>query len=372
MTTLLHDPGSLLPPAQQEPGAPAVDQDRPRGLHSRTLDDTLSLIGAAVGALALVWLLYERILPLQGVLGFVICWYLAFLALYTAITAMANPGPVVADRLATAVIHGGAAIVGIALLSTVVYTFFRGAPTLWHLNMYTSDMGGVRPTSPLSQGGVLHAIVGSLIEIGIGVAAAVPLGVGTAVFMTEVGGRAALWVRTVIEAMTALPDVLAGLFVYAVLIITFHVPRSGFPAGMALAIMMTPIIARSSDVVLRVVPGGLREASLALGAPLWRTVWHVVLPTARPGLATAVILGIARGVGETAPVLLTSGASTFFNADPFHSAMNSLPLYAYTAVRSGQPVFIERGFGAATILLAIVLLLFVGARRLARRKGGRS
>ena len=116
----------------------------------------------------------------------------------------------------------------------------------------------------------------------------------------------ARFVRTIVEAMTALPSIVAGLFVYTVLIVALGFPRSGFAAAMALSVMMLPIIARASDVVLRVVPGGLREASLALGASRWRTVWHVVLPTARPGLATAVILGLARGIGETAPVLIVS------------------------------------------------------------------
>ena len=130
--------------------------------------------------------------------------------------------------------------------------------------------------------------------------------------------------------------------------------------------MMLPIIARAADVVLRVVPGGLREASLALGASRWRTVWHVVLPTARPGLATAVILGVARGVGETSPVLLTSGAAAFMVTNPTDGVMNSLPLFIYTTVRSGEPIAIARAFGAATVLLILVLVLFITARLLAR------
>ena len=358
-------------PPPVDPGEAVADPQQPRELHSRTLDDVASLAGAMAGSFAMVWLLYERILPLQGVLGMVICWYLVFLALYTAISAMGNPRPVVVDRLAAAVMHGGAGVVGFALVSTVVFTFVRGGPALLHLNMYSQDMAGVRPTASLKHGGVLHAIAGSLIEIGIGVSVALPFGVGTALFMTEVGGRLARVVRTIIEAMTALPDIVAGLFIYMVMIILLGFPRSGLPAGLALAVMMTPIIARSADVVLRVVPGGLREAGLALGASHWRTVWQVVLPTARPGLATALILGVARGIGETAPVLMTSGASTFLNLDPTSQAMNSLPLFAFTAVRSGQPIFIERGFGAASILLAIVLVLFITARRLARQRGGR-
>ncbi len=196
-----------------------------------------------------------------------------------------------------------------------------------------------------------------------------PLGLITAVYMTEVGGVMAKFVRTVIEAMTALPDLIAGLFIYTVLIVALHEGRSGIAAALALAVTMLPIIARSSEVVLRVVPGGLREASLALGASRWRTVLSVILPTARPGLGTALILGIARGIGETAPVLITSGASTFFNAKPFNGEpMNSLPLFVYTGVRSGEPNYITRGFGAASVLLAVVLVLFVVIRVLARSR----
>ncbi len=349
-----------------------LEVERPRELRPRTLDDVLSLLGAAVGAFALVWLLYEWILPLHGVLGFVICWYLAFLGCYAVVTGAANPRTVVLDRVIAAAVHAAAAVVGIALLSTVAFIFLRGWRPLLHLNMFADDMAGVRPQDPFNRGGVLHAIVGSLIEVGIAIAITLPLGFGTAVFLTEVGGRLARVVRTVVEAMTALPSIVAGLFIYTLLIVTLHFPRSGFAASLAITVMMLPIAARAADVVLRVVPGGLREAGLALGATHWRTVWHVVLPTARPGLATALILAVARGVGETAPVLLTSGASTYLNGDPLHYTMNSLPLFILSAVRSGEPAYVERGFGAASILVALVLLLFVAARRLARLKGRRS
>jgi phosphate transport system permease protein len=130
--------------------------------------------------------------------------------------------------------------------------------------------------------------------------------------------------------------------------------------------MMLPIIARASDVVLRVVPGTLREASFALGASRWATVWRVVLPTARSGLATALILAIARGVGETAPVLITSGNATFVHLDPTSGVMNSLPLFIFTSARSGIAVDIQRAFGAAAVLLLLVLVLFITARLLAR------
>lgn len=351
-------------PAGADPAAP----ERPRRLRGRTLDDKLSLVGALAGSLALTWVVYGKILPFSGLIGFVIVWYLVFLAMYATVTGLSSPRPVVVDRVAGAMVQAGAGIVAIALLSTVLYTYIRGVPVAAHLNFYTSDMSGVRPTAALNEGGILHAIVGSFIEIGIGVVISLPLGAATAIYMVEVGGRLSRIVRTVVEAMTAVPDILAGLFVYTTLVVAVGLPKSGLAAGLAIAVTMVPIIARTSDVVLRVVPGGLREAGLALGASQWQVVRHVVLPTARPGLATALILGIARGVGETAPVLIVSGASTFLNFDPTENTMNSLPLFIFIGVRSGQPTFIDRGFGAAAVLLTLVLLLFAVTRWLARPK----
>jgi phosphate transport system permease protein len=368
-------------PTQAMPAEPAkingVERDfpaaeQPRKLRARTVDDRASWIGSRLGSAALAWLITEQLVPVHGYFGFVVCWYLCFFALYTGVSSIGNPRTVVIDRLMASIVSGGAALVATAIVTAIVFVYWRGFPALPHLNFYGSDMSGVEENAVLSQGGVLHAVAGSLIEITIAVLVTLPLGVGTAVFMTEIGGKFARVVRTVVEAMTALPSVVAGLFIYSVLIVTAHFPRTGFAASMAMSVMMLPIIARAADVVLRVVPGGLREAGLALGSTQWRTLWHVVLPTARPGLATALILGVARGIGETSPVLLTSGASTYMNLDPFHNAMNSLPLYIYFAVRSGVPKYIVRGYGAAAVLLAIVLCLFVAARRLARQKGGRS
>jgi phosphate transport system permease protein len=340
----------------------------PRELRSRSTDDLLSLVGAVFASLALVWVLYERVLAWSGTMGFIVCWWLAFLAMYAALIALSNPRILVVDKIAATVVASGAALVAIALATTLLFIFVKGWPALHHWSFYTRDMAGVRPTDPLNRGGVLHAVVGSAIQIGLATVISLPLGVGTAVYMTEVGGPLARVVRTVVEAMTALPDILAGLFVYVVLIIGFHWERSGLAVSLALAVTMIPIVARSAEVVLRVVPGGLREAGLALGSSQWQAVRRVVLPTARSGLATALILGIARIAGETAPLLIVSGASTYMNTNPAHNPMNSLPLYIFTAVRSGQPIFIARGFGAAALLLALVLALFAMTRYLARDK----
>ena len=353
------------------PAIRSVDaEDRPRKIQTRTIDDTASLIGAAMGSLALVWLLYERVFAFGGVVGFLLSWYGLFLVLYAGVTAVTNPRTTVVDRVAAAVAHGGAAIVGITLATTVGFIFVKAWPAISHLNFFTRDMSGVRPTAPLNHGGILHAIVGSGIQVAIAVVIALPLGLGTAVYMTEVGGRMANSVRTVVEAMTALPDIVAGLFVYVLVIIGFGMHKTGLAVSLALVVTMVPVTARSAEVVLKVVSSSLREAGLALGASQWQTVRRVVLPTARPGLATALILGIARITGETAPLLIVSGASSFFNHNPLNNPMNSLPLFIFSSVRSGEPVYIQRGYGAAAVLLGLVLALFAVTRFLARSRIG--
>ena len=202
-----------------------------------------------------------------GALGFLVCWYVTFVLLYAATTAMAHPRFVVVDRVASAAIHSAAGFVFFAVATTVVYTFWRGHSALGHLNFFTHDMAGVRPTSPLSSGGVMHAIVGTLIEIGIGVSVALPLGIGAAVFMTEVGGAFAKVTRTVIDAMTALPDIVAGLFILAFWLLLLGFSYSGFACALALSILMMPTVVRAAEEMLKLVPSDLREASYALGVP---------------------------------------------------------------------------------------------------------
>lgn len=371
--TALQDGRPLAPESSRATHLPTYDDDAAPALPRTSLgrlspDERFTQVGSWVAGAALAWVLTQRMLPLEGLPWFLIAWFVLG-TLVTAVTAGMRGGAVeVKDQVALAVITGAGLVTGAALVSTIVFVGLRGWRPAINLNFYLSDMSGVGPQDAFDNGGILHAIVGSGIELGIALAITLPLGIGTAVFMTEVGGRFATVVRTVVEAMTALPSIVAGLFIYTVLIVALGFPRSGFAAAMAIAVMMLPIIARAADVVLRVVPDGLREASLALGASRWRTVWHVVLPTARPGLATAVILGVARGVGETSPVLLTSGAAAFVVTGPTDGVMNSLPLFIYTNVRSGEPQAIARAFGAALVLLVLVLALFVLARLLARPK----
>jgi phosphate transport system permease protein len=332
--------------------------------------DVLAIFGALAAAVTTTGLLWTQIAPFSGVLGYVVLSWCLFVLFYAVLISFDENRPTMRDRVAAVIAQSLGALVLLSLAFIIFYTFLRGWKAVVHLNFYTQDLHRTGPTTPLNQGGVLHAIVGTLIELGIAMVVAVPFGLLAAVFMNEVPGRLARLVRTVVDAMTAMPDVLAGLFIYATLILIFGLRLSGLAAGCALAITALPIICRSADVVLRLVPGGLTEASYALGAGQWHTVRFVTLPTARSGLATAVILGAARAIGETSPVLLTAGATGYLNFDPKSGAMMSLPLLAYSEVQFPAPLAIARGFGAAVVLLVLVIVLFAIARKIGGRGAG--
>lgn len=320
-----------------------------------------TVIGAAAGSLGMAWLFVERLLPLSGRLGFLLVWYGCFILLYLVASAVQATGESMGDRLAVMVCRtAGAGVLG-ALVTIVGYTFFRGWQAL-RPSFFTQTMGSTGPTNPLTQGGIAHAMVGSFEQVGLALLICVPLGVTAALYLNEVQGPLARVIRAVVDAMSAIPSIVAGLFVLAVLILTLGVNRCGIAASIAIAIEMLPVVTRASEVVFRLVPGGLREAGLALGSSHWRMVRDVVLPTARPGLVTAILLGIARGIGETAPVLLVAGFTSDMNADPLHHAQVSLPLYIFTYVKYPQHTMITRAYGAALALLIIVLVAFVAAR----------
>jgi len=347
---------------------PGGQQRRPLG--TIRLPDVLALVGALAAALSTTGVLWTQVSPFSGVVGYLVVTWCLFVLFYTVVVSFDENRPTVRDRVASVVVHSLGALVLVVLGFVIIYTLSRGYKAVVHANFFTQDLATTGPLDPLTKGGVKHAVLGTLIEVGIAMGIAVPLGVLAAVFLHEVPGRLARFVRTVVDAMTALPDILAGLFIYATLILILGVGFSGIAAGCALAVTVLPIICRASDVVLRLVPGGLTEASYALGSGQWRTVWHVTLPTARSGLATAVILGAARAIGETSPVLLTAGVTGYVNANPLHGPMMSLPLLAYLQVQSPEPAEIARGFGAASTLLVLVLFLFAIARVIGGRGAG--
>lgn len=358
---------TIVPRAKSElaPGA-----EGRRGINVTRNTEVLALIGAAVAGISIAAWLQFQLFAFQGPFAFILVSYFFFMLFYAVLIGLTESQMAVHDRIVAAVVHSIGFLMLFVLAVVVIFTFSRGWEALGHPNFFTQDMSEAGPLDPLTMGGVLHGIAGTLIMIAIALAISVPLGVTTAVFLGEFPGRYARIIRTVVEAMTALPSIVAGLFVYATVILSFGVERSGFAASLAMTVMMLPIIIRSADVVLRLVPGNLKEAALALGSTKWRTVMNVVLPTARSGLTTAIVLGTARGIGETSPVLLTAGLTTFVNLNPFSGPMVSLPLATFTFVKSPEPDMIARGFGSAAVLMVLVLVLFWIARAIGGRGPG--
>lgn len=363
------DAGTTIPDTSN------VEVGERRTLRGMRLEERFELIGAAAAAVALSTLLFGWLTPLIGAVGWGVVAYLAFLGFYVLLVSLRADRQEVADRFSSVLFASAGVTLFGALIFVGLFTIVRGSEALLDFpalrwNFLLEDMELAGPLDPLDVGGIAHAIIGTLIQISIALAVTVPLGIATAVFLNEVGGPFARFVRTIADAMTALPSIVAGLFVYAAVIVLITQQRSGFAASIAITVMMLPIVIRASDVVLRLVAGNLREAAYALGATRWRTVWHVVLPTARSGLVTAVILGTARGIGETSPVLLTSGVTAVVNTNPFEGPMISLPLQVFDFVRSPETTMIARGFGTATVLLMLVLVLFAIARLIGGRGAG--
>ncbi|MDF9809685.1 phosphate transport system permease protein [Aurantimicrobium minutum] len=333
-----------------------------REVRKMRMEDKFDMIGGAFSGIALTILLFGWFTPLTSDVGFVVVAFLLFLGVYALLISFRSGWQDIKDRLMTVLLYSAGTLLVGTLLFIVTFTLFRGYEALAEPNFFFQTMELAGPLDPLSMGGIAHAIVGTLMQITMALIITIPLGIATAVFLNEIGGPFARFVRTISDAMTALPSIVAGLFVYAAIITLITHQRSGFAASMAITVMMLPIVIRASDVVLRLVPGNLREASLALGATRWQTVRRVVLPTARSGLVTAVILGTARGIGETSPVLLTSGVTAVMNLNPFSGPMISLPLQVFDFVKSPEPNMVARGFGAAAVLLLVVLSLFTAAR----------
>ena len=354
------------PPSSPGRSRPEPTRIRPRALH---LADVGVVVGCAGSALALTWLLYERLAPFSGGAGFLIMWFAIFVVTYWVVIRDLEGRFIATDKTIALVIGCVAIGLMIPLMLIVGYVILKGIKYL-NLSFFTQTQAAVGPESPATEGGGAHAIVGTLQQVGLAVIVSVPLGIGCAVYMNEVGGRMVRPVRLFVDAMSGVPSIVAGLFIFTVWILGLHQGFSGFAAALALSVLMLPTITRTSEEVLRLVPDGLREASLAVGATQWRTTWNVVLPTARSGLVTAVILGVARAVGETAPLIMTAFGAQLMNWNPFAGAQSSLPLFVYNAYVLNTQSEVARAWTGALVLILIVLLLFLIARAVGRKGWG--
>ena len=269
-------------------------------------------------------------------------------------------------------IMAGAAYTGVfALLLPVVSILWtvisRGTAAIYG-GFFTTDMAQDPFSSPLDEGGIAHALIGTLWLILIALIISVPLGILTALYLTEIKGPGSALIRFLVQAMSGIPSIVAGLFIYSALISGSGRGFSGFMGALALSILMIPTVARTAEEVLLLVPPDLREAGLALGATQWKTVALVVIPAAKSGLVTAVILGVARIAGETAPLLFTTGGADDTNLNPFDGNMGTIPFYIWKALIDGSPEAASRAWAGIFILMVAVLALFALARFFSRAK----
>ena len=282
-----------------------------------------------------------------------------------------NPLPAVAprrrrsDRIATVAL-GVATAVAVVPLVLILYYVAKQGLSAWSIDFFTTD-----PTGKFfgDAGGIKSAIVGTLLIVGLATLMATPVGIALALYLTEYGrgSRFASAIRYIVDVLTGVPSIVFGLFIYITLVLSgIGGNFAGWKGSAALALLMLPIVTRSAEVILQLVPDSLREAALALGAPRWRVVARVVLPTALPGLITGSLLAIARVAGETAPLLFTATIAKDTSTN-LGGAMNSLPAQIFSDVGQAQDRLVARAWGAALTLVVMILLCTTLARLLSRR-----
>jgi phosphate transport system permease protein len=348
---VMEKPPVAVPPSGSPLKQPRLPRWAPLGL---------ALLSAGVGVgVGLAFGLASRV---QWGLIAAIVYVVATYAVTTAVEGKRQAK----DRLATSLIWVSFLVAVLPLASLIWETIARGTKVL---DMYflTHSMSGVITLQP--GGGIYHAIIGTVEQVGIATLIAAPIGLLTAIYLVEYGrGKLAAAVTFFVDVMTGIPSIVAGLFVLSFWIIILDFGYSGFAGAMALAILMMPIVVRSTEEMLKLVPNELREASLALGVPKWRTILKVVLPTAIGGITTGVMLAVARIAGETAPILLLVFGAQSINNNPFEGAQSSLPYYVYEQWANGNEASYDRAWAAALVLIAFVMILNMVARGIARWK----
>ncbi|QIM15182.1 phosphate ABC transporter permease PstA [Leucobacter insecticola] len=326
----------------------------------------LTLAASLVAAYLLFLLLSAASGNGFSVVGATLVGLLGYLTVITSLSAAVEGRRQAVDRFITGVVTGAFLLAMVPLVSVAITVIGNGIAR-FDTEFFNSSMRNVTGEG----GGALHAMVGTLLITLAATIISVPLGLMTSIYLVEYGrGRLARTITFLVDVMTGIPSIVAGLFAYA-LFALFLGPgvRMGIAGAVALSVLMIPVVVRSSEEMLRLVPNELREAAYALGVPKWRTILKVVLPTSIAGITTGIMLAIARVIGETAPLLITAGFTASMNYDLFNDRMQSLPVYVYTQfANQGNPAFafLERAWAAALLLILIVMALNLLARLIAR------
>ena len=310
------------------------------------------------------------ITPMKGRLGFAVALIGMAIVTSATISWIKRDSKAARNSVSTVFVYVAAAFVIIPLTSLLFEIIRKGAGGL-SFGIFTRDMSLASADSPLTEGGLLHAVIGTLYVVALATVLSTPIGFLAALYIVEVQGRFASLVRFFVQAMSGVPSIVAGLFIYAVWMIGLGNSYNAMAGAGALAILMIPTVARTSEEVLKLIPNDLREAGLALGATQWRTVAMIILPAAKSGLVTSVILGIARVAGETAPLLLTMGGADAINLNPFEGNSSALPYYVWKNYQLGNPESIQRAWLGVIVLMMMVFIFFSLARYFGRTKGAR-
>ena len=298
----------------------------------------------------------------------VVVIYLPLQILSAVIAAFLVGGKNAAPDAVIIVLAIGATLLSIIIVVSILYTIVvRGFEAL-SVSFLSQNNEYISPPTPLGYGGIAHALLGTIIIVGIAMLISVPIGIATAVYITEVKGKGANAVRFFVQAESGVPSVVAGLFILTVFILSGAITQSAFAGALAYFILMLPTVARTSEEVLKLIPDDLRTGALALGSTRARTVMRVVLPAARTGIITATILGIARVMGETAPLLLTALTNDKTVWNPFGEPIASLPTFIFFNVSLPFPAAVSRAWGAALVLMVFVGIVFTAARYFGARK----
>jgi phosphate transport system permease protein len=325
-----------------------------------------AMMAASVGLAALTTFILVAGTPLKGKLAYFFVFFIAWLAIDSFFVFNKAGVKGVRNGLAEKLTFLGALIVMMAVASILWSVISRGMAGL-NFAYFTQTMRNASIFDPIGMGGIAHAILGTLLLIAISIIISVPMGILTALYLTEIKGKASKFIEFLIQAMAGVPSVVAGLFIYAAIILNTPLRPSAFLGGLALTILMVPTVTRTAQEVLNLVPQDLRVAGLAMGATQWKTVALVVVPAARSGLITAVILGVARIAGETAPLLFTVGTFDAFNFNPFVGQNSALPVIVWGGLNGGAAESIQRAWSAILVLLIVVLIIFTAARVFGKR-----